>query len=122
MLRTWTVILGLGLAILWIFGVTSRGEAGWLSWLQLVAGIYSLLVAASVDDLSPRRTRVSNTLSISIGLSVLWILALVSPVLRWQAWWTFAFACAYLVLAIVTGARGEPPVEEPEQEDFRRTA
>lgn len=123
MLRTWTMILGIGLAILWIVGITTQGQAPWLSWLQLAGAIYSFLIAASVDDLSPRNARVGNTLTISIGLFVLWIIALASSVLPWQTWWTFGFACAYLLLAIATGARRAPPVAEVEEEGhrFRRT-
>jgi hypothetical protein len=38
---------------------------------------------------------------------VLWIIALATGTEAWKAWWTFAFACVYVLLGLAGGAASE---------------
>lgn len=99
MVRAGMFVLGIGLLILWLVGL-GRETAGWLMWFNFVAGILSIIGGFVVSERVGRNARVGLPIGLSAGLFVLWIIALATDVLDWKAWWTFAFACAYLLLGI----------------------
>jgi hypothetical protein len=103
MIKVWSVALGIGLAILWIAGFGTMGTASWLTWLDGLAALCAFVIAGSVSDASPVGARAGSTGALAVGLFVLWIIAQSSAVVAWQSWWTFAFACAFGLLAIATG-------------------
>lgn len=114
MVRTYSVILGLGLAILWIAGLGSPNAAGWLTWLDGVAALCAFIIAGALNPTYISRTsRAAAPVLLSVGLFVLWIVGLTSQVVPWLAWWTFAFACAFLVLGLAAAAK--PSAYSPSQ-------
>jgi peptidoglycan/LPS O-acetylase OafA/YrhL len=126
-IKSTSVILGIGLIILWIAGLGSPNTTPWVTWLDGIGGIWAFLIAAGVSDRSGRGARSGNPIALAIGLFVLWIVALASHVVPWQSWWTFAFACAFLIVGIAGGAarppRGQAELEQDRtRERFRRSA
>ena len=103
MVRTLSVILGLGLVVLFIAGLNTAGAHGWLTWLDLVMAICSFTVAGVAAPDASKGTRSGGPVAISIGLFALWIIALATGVVASMAWWNFAFACAFLVVGIAGG-------------------
>lgn len=98
-----SVVLGIGLIVLWLVGL-GQGSAGWLLWMDLLAGIVSIGagVAAS-EERAPRWSRIGEPVALGVATAILWIIALARGVESWKTWWTFAFACAYFVVGIATG-------------------
>src|SRR5689334_12071035 len=100
MWKPWYFILGIGLLILWLVGLQT---GGWLTWLIFVAGCLSIIAGFALPAEGPRSARLSVPLALAIGLYVLWIIGLAVGKAAWKDWWTFAFACAYLLLAVAEG-------------------
>src|SRR5579885_1766130 len=129
MIKSWSIIFGIGLGILWLAGLGAPSATPWMTWLDAVGALCAFLIAAGVSDGSARGRRVSSTLLLSIGLYVLWIAGLSSGVVAWQNWWTFAFACGFLILAIGSGAMRRVSATRPEagelppvRDRFRKSA
>jgi hypothetical protein len=104
MIKSWSIIFGIGLGILWLAGLGAPSATPWMTWFNALGALCSFLIAAGVSDSSARGRRVSSTLMLSIGLFALWIVGLAVGVVAWQTWWTFAFACGFLVLSIGSGS------------------
>jgi hypothetical protein len=142
MVRTWSIVLGIGLIILGIAGLNSPGGT-WIAWLDIAGGIISFFVGASAPMAAPAAAGgavggpryYSNTgasgglLFICAGLFAMWIAALVTRnVTPTMAWWNFAFACAYGLLVLGSAGRGRAirhvptSIEGREQEGPRRVA
>ena len=102
-LKGTSVALGIGLAILWIAGLSSPDSPGWLTWLDGVAALAAFTIAALMRMGDSRAKRVGNTIGLSVCLFVLGIIGLATGALPWLSWWTFAFACAFLILGIAAG-------------------
>ena len=96
MFRGVSVILGIGLIVLWIVGL-SAGATLWLSWLDGIAGLVAILLG--ITAVSAARAGAAGWGLMALGLFVLWIIGLAAHGPLWLAWWTFAFACAFVVLA-----------------------
>ncbi len=107
MVRGLMIALGIGLLILWIVGLQA-GSAGWLLWLDFVGGVLSIIGGAALTDAVARYGRLGEPLFLSVGLFVLWIIALAVGMAAWKTWWTFAFACAYLLVALAAGTERAP--------------
>ncbi len=99
MIRIGSGVLGLGLVILWIVGLSNHATH-WLTWLDGLAALCAFAVAAMAPTEGVRRNVSSASIALSIGLFVLWIIALAVGASSWLAWWTFAFACAFLLLGV----------------------
>lgn len=97
MFRPISVALGIGLIILWIAALSAHAVP-WLTWLDGVAGLVAiglgLTFAAQVG-----RSGMAGWGLLALSLFALWIIALAAGTTLWLAWWTFAFACAFLILA-----------------------
>jgi hypothetical protein len=121
MVRTSSIILGVGLIALWLVGLANHATA-WLTWLVGVGGLCAFGIAAAVSPdsrIGERRgyaTPVGGPIALAIGLFVLWIVALSIGATGWLAWWTFAGGCAFLILgllAIGEQAPSTPTVTHP---------
>ena len=99
MVRTYSFLLGIGLAILWLGGITSAAPR-WYSWLDALAAICAFGGATIAASVTPR-ILVAGPAALSLGLFGLWIVGLAAHVPPWQAWWTFVFAVAF---ALVTAS------------------
>ena len=99
MFRGVSVVLGIGLIILWIAGLSSHATHGgaWLTWLDGVAGLVAIAIGVGVGKQA--RMGVPGWGLIALGLFILWIVGLAAAAPVWLAWWTFAFACAFVILA-----------------------
>jgi len=94
-----SVALGIGLAILWLVGLNYHAAA-WLTWLDGVGALIAFGIGASLNErLSPSVVG-GAPIALSLGLFVLWIVGLVMSVETWLVWWTFVFACAFLLLGL----------------------
>ncbi|HVV49388.1 MAG TPA: hypothetical protein VHO06_07010 [Polyangia bacterium] len=96
MFRAVSAVLGFGLILLWIAGLASHAVA-WLTWLDGLAGLVA--VAMGLGFVRAAQMGVPGWGLLAFGLFVLWIIGLAGGRTLWQAWWTFGFACAFLILA-----------------------
>lgn len=96
MFRPISVALGFGLIILWIAALTSNA-VGWLTWLDGVAGLIAIAMGLGFAQIA--RAGVAGSGLLALGLFVLWIVGLAAGSTLWLVWWTFAFGCAFLILA-----------------------
>ena len=98
MFRAISFVLGLGLVLLWLAGLSSHASA-WLTWLDGLAALIAIAGAAALVEF--HRGGTAGTGLLALGLFILWIIGLATGATLWLSWWTFAFACAFVV---VTGA------------------
>jgi hypothetical protein len=107
MVRGTSIALGIGLVILWIVGLSNQAT-GWLTWLDGLAAIVAFgIAAAAVSD--GTGAMAASPIGLSVGLFVLWIVGLTMHSETWLAWWTFAFACGFLLLGLFSGASTRRP-------------
>ena len=100
MVRQISVVLGIGLVILWITEL-NMNITPWLTWFDLAAGICAFVIAGILDERSPQNVRVAAPIALSLGLFALWIISLeASGAPVWQPWWNFGFACAFLLTGL----------------------
>jgi hypothetical protein len=103
MVRGTSIALGIGLAILWIVGLSNHA-AMWLTWLDGLAALCAFGVAsAAVPDVTRSTAVTASPIVLATGLFVLWIIGLAVHAEGWLAWWTFAFACGFLLLGLFSG-------------------
>ncbi len=108
MVRGSSIVLGAGLVILWLVGL-ANGASPWLTWMTLLGGVFSFgLAAAIVPNRGGFAVAAGAPIALAIFLSVLWIVALTIGATGWLAWWTFAFACAYLILGLLAIGERSP--------------
>ena len=127
MIKSWSIIFGIGLGILWLAGLGAPLATPWLTWLDAVAAFLSFVIAGGISDTSERRVRLGSPVGLSLGLFALWIIGLATGVVAWQAWWNFAFAVAYLILGFASGGVRHVTAtgigaEEAIRDRFRRSA
>jgi len=96
MFRGVSVALGIGLIILWIAGLSAHATP-WLAWLDGVAGLAAIVLGLTAVRMAAFGVAAWGL--VALGLFVLWIIGLAAHGPLWLAWWTFAFACAFVILA-----------------------
>src|SRR5262249_22895503 len=109
MVRPWMIVLGVGLLLLWLAGVGSRTGGG-LLWIDFVLGVASIGAGVFAAALS-RNARMGIPVALSIALFFVWMSGLALRQQPWRSWWTFAFACGYLLVAALAGAAQQRPTE-----------
>jgi len=128
MTRGISSVLGVGLLVLWLVGLGSPNSPMWFVWLDGIAGALAFLIAAAAGPNSSVGARVTGPIALSLGLFALWIIGLASSSPGWLTWWTFAFACSFMLLGF--SGRGNQPLAvsgkatptEEERNRFRRSA
>src|SRR5579871_3447331 len=91
-----SVVLGFGLIILWVAGLSAHA-VGWLTWLDGLIGV--LAIAAGFGVLrAATRAGVATSGGLAFALFILWVIGLAAGRSLWMVWWTFAFACAFLIV------------------------
>ena len=50
MIRSFSVVLGIGLVVMWIAGLSTLNSPTWMNWLDLVAAIGAFVVAGAVNE------------------------------------------------------------------------
>lgn len=105
MVRGISVVLAVGLVVLWIVALGQHATV-WLAWLALIGGLCGFGIALGAGDPAGRMMGVGAPIALAIGLFVLWIIGLATRANTWLTWWDFAFACAFLLVGIIFGAAG----------------
>lgn len=113
MVRASSIVLGAGLVILWAVGLGNHATA-WLTWLNGLGALCAFGIAAAVVPTTTVSGTATPPIVLSIGLYVLWIIGLATHASLWLCWWTFAFACAFLLVGIISSfERREPTMTRP---------
>jgi len=99
------VAMGIGLVILWIVGLGQHATP-WLTWLDGLGALFAFALAGGLAATASAALGGGGIFALAIGLGVLWIIGLSTHAVGWLTWWTFAFACGFLLLGIVTSVRG----------------
>jgi hypothetical protein len=97
MVRTGSLVVGIGLAIVWVSGLWHH-TAGWLTWLNGIAALCALGIATA----STARTSALGGGAIALGaaLFVAWLVGISDNAPSWLVWATFAFACISLIVGV----------------------
>lgn len=91
MLRLFPALIGLGLAALWVIGL-SVDATTWLTWFD---GIGATLAFASVGLIPERRSGLVAAFclgGLAAGLLALWLVGVVRHATPWLTWWTLVAA------------------------------
>src|SRR4051794_11566162 len=105
MLRIFPALIGLGLAVLWIIGLSVDATV-WLTWS---VGIAAALAFATVGIIPERKGSGWAAFclgGIAIGLLALWVVGLTQHATPWLTWWTFVAACMTAVIAFGAALQG----------------
>jgi hypothetical protein len=139
MVRTWSIILGICLIILGAAGLNSP-TGTWIAWLDIAGGVISFFVGATASGVAvpataagtvgrERRADTSGLFFICVGLFAMWIIGIANHnITARMAWWNFAFACAYGLIALSLSSkrgrmrRASVTTERPEEQGPRRVA
>jgi hypothetical protein len=122
MVKSWCILLGLAVAVLWIVALSNGAVPLWIVWVNGVIALASFAVAGALPDGRPvGRLPVLGPLFISIALFGCWAIILGTRGSGWLAWWNFAFAVAYRVVGFRWHTH-EMPAEATEGERFRKSA
>jgi len=109
MVRTWLIILGFALALLWLLGLAADRSVT-LLWFDAVAAVLSFTQAALIHEQDLGATRGGGPALLGLGLAAVWIAGLAMREPPWAVWANFALACGYLGLAIAAAASREREV------------
>ena len=110
MVKRISTLLGLGLVALWLSGLVNSEASLWLTWFNGFAALAAFGIAAFVPPQAPRNTQRGLAVGLAGGLLGLFIVAIATDVVAWQAGWTFAFSCAFLVLGITASPERRAPL------------
>jgi hypothetical protein len=100
MVRKSCFILGIALGIFWWIGL-SENQAATALWFDAVAAVLAFGTAALLSDPERNPSRAFGPALIGIGLAVVWIASLAGGQPVWASWLNFAFAVAFLGVAVV---------------------
>jgi hypothetical protein len=105
MLRWVPPFLGLGLAVLWVMGM-SEDATVWLTWADAAVALLVLIATGLV----PARTgslAAGAVLGLAAALLVaLWITGLATGATPWLAWWDLVFAALVGLAAVAVAMQG----------------
>lgn len=105
MVRRSSLVIGLGLALLWWIGLSLDRSATML-WLNGVAALIAFAIAGLVDETEPNPANAFGPGMLGLGLTALWIVGLTTHQPAWATWANFLFAAACLAVAVMAvGAR-----------------
>jgi hypothetical protein len=94
-MRTGVVLLGIGLGILWLTGV-SAGAPSWMNWLDFGACVVALAVGLSGHP------PLEAPFFLGFLLLVAWVVGLARHAPSYMVWWNFAFAIGFEITATVS--------------------
>ena len=123
MVRGFSVVLGIGLVVMWIAGLGTSTSPAWMNWLDLVGAIGAFIAAGAVSETPARRLNlVIGPILLSAGLLILWIAGLTTGASVAMSWWNFVFGVAFGLVAVFGGSEGREKGEKPIESPFRRSA
>lgn len=118
--RTWLTVLGVGMVVLWVAGLSSSLAPTWMVWLDLVAAALTFVGVAGTRPQTDKAVRSGGTIALAAGVFALWLAGLVNNAVPWMSWWNFIFACGYLFVGI--SAARSPALTTDQTIPFRRSA
>lgn len=98
-------VLGIGMIILGLVGISS---VAWLGWIDVGLGVLALIAAGVLRD-DQRTSSIVSEAALGIAALALWVVGLAVGATAWLVWWTFAFGVAFLLVA----AAPSPPTAGP---------
>jgi hypothetical protein len=98
MVRNGSIVLGIGLVILWIVGL-ANGQPHWMGWLDLFGALCAFAGASYSLRASPS-ARVAGPIALGVGLFALFIAGLASHASSAITWANFGFGLGFLVLGL----------------------
>ena len=106
MLRRSSLVIGLGLALLWGIGLRLSPHASML-WFDAIAAVIAISIGVLVDDSGEEDPGSALAPALlGLGLAALWIVGVASRQPAWVAWVQLPFAVACLGVAVmIAGAR-----------------
>ena len=102
MFRWISILLAVGLFILFVVGIT-QPATGWLAWLDGLGAVCALLIASNAGQAVVPSAVATPPVVLAICLGILWIAGIGTHAAAWQSWWTFGIACAFLILGTAGG-------------------
>ena len=100
MVRKSSFILGIALGIFWWIGLSENAGATVL-WFDAVAAVLAFGTAALVSEPERNPSRLAGPVILGLGLAILWIVGMSTGQPGWANWLNFAFAVAFLTVAVV---------------------
>jgi hypothetical protein len=111
MVRATSIVLGAGLIALWLIGLGNHATP-WLTWVDGLAALCAFGLAAAIVSERPNTTVsaiAGPPIFLAVALYVFWIAGLATHATAWLSWWTFVFACAFLVLGLLASTTERQP-------------
>jgi hypothetical protein len=105
MLRIFPALIGLGLAALWVIGLSVDATV-WLTWC---VGIAASLAFATVGLIPERNGSAWAGLclgGLAAGLFAGWLIGLAGKATAWLCWWTFVAGCLTALVAFGAAFQG----------------
>jgi hypothetical protein len=104
MVRKSCFILGIALGIFWWIGL-SENQAATSLWFDAVAAVTAFGTAALLSEPEQNPSRSFPPALIGLGLAIVWITSLTGHQPAWASWINFAFAVAFLGVAVAALAQ-----------------
>ena len=102
MVRRSSLIIGVGLALLWAIGLGLDRHAS-LLWFNAVAAIIAFSIGGLIQDEHDPANGVGLAI-LGLGLAALWIVGIASRQPTWAVWAQFPFAVACLAVAVMAAS------------------
>lgn len=102
MVRRSSLVIGVGLALLWAIGLMLDHHAS-LLWFNAVAAVIAFGIAGLVDD-EHNPANAFGPAMLGLGLAALWIVGIASRQPSWAVWAQFPFAVACLAVAVMAAS------------------
>ncbi|HEX3905874.1 MAG TPA: hypothetical protein VH853_23840 [Polyangia bacterium] len=99
MVRKSCFILGIALGIFWWIGL-SENQGATALWFDAVAAVLAFGTAALLAEPERNPSRAFGPALIGLGLAIVWVVGLSTGQPVWASWMNFAFAVAFLGLAV----------------------
>jgi len=104
MLRPFPALIGAGLAVLWVIGM-SVDATDWMTWAD---GAAAALAFATVGVIPARASSAWAAFclgAIAASLLAVWAVGLATRATPWLTWWTFVGACLTALVAIAVAVQ-----------------
>lgn len=106
MVKSWCVLLGVGLTMLWVIGLANNTSPSWLIWADGLAALASFVVGGFIPDERPLgRLPILGPYFLSIVVFAAWAIGFANLAPPWLVWWNFGFACCYFLVGFAASGR-----------------
>jgi hypothetical protein len=105
MLRILPPALALGLATLWVMGISVDATV-WLVWAVGAAAPPTFAVIGLIPERASSTPAALCLLGLGLALLALWLAGVVTHATAWLTWWTLVFGALSLASAVTVGLQG----------------